>query len=57
VLDHRRDALIEVPVGRTKGEMTAGTIPSRTSVKPKTVCASAMTMSEQATSPLPPPSA
>jgi hypothetical protein len=37
--------------------MTAGTIPSRTSVNPKTVAASAIAMSEHATRPLPPPSA
>ena len=41
----------------TNGEMTAGMIPSRTSVKPNVASGAATTMSAHATSPEPPPSA
>ena len=41
----------------TNGEMTAGRMPSRVSVKPKRVPDSAITRSDTAHSPMPPPSA
>ncbi len=41
--------------GSTKGEMTAGMIPSFTSENPKTASGAAIAMSAQATSPEPPP--
>ena len=40
---------------RTNGEMTPGTIPSLTSVKPKIASGAATTTSQHATSPEPPP--
>ena len=41
----------------TYGPITAGIRPRRTSVVPKVACALATTMSQQATRPVPPPSA
>src|SRR2546430_1416382 len=47
-----------VPIlGKTKGEITAGTIPSLTSEKPKTASGAATATSVQQTRPEPPPSA
>ena len=47
-----------VPIfANTKGEMTAGMIPSRTSVKPNVASGCATAMSEHTTRPEPPPSA
>src|SRR6185437_15494014 len=52
----RRAAAVPI-LGKTNGEITAGTIPSLTSEKPKTASGAATAMSVQQTSPEPPPSA
>src|SRR5262245_40299826 len=54
VRKYRRAA--EAPIlGRTKVEITAGAIPRRTSVNPNSAVSAAITTSQQATSPIPPP--
>ena len=52
----RRAAVVPIR-GKTNGEITAGTIPSLTSEKPKTASGAAIATSVQHTSPEPPPSA
>jgi len=56
VTKYRRAALVPI-FARAKGEMTAGTIPSFTSLNANCADGSASTMSQHATSPQPPPRA
>src|SRR5205085_9126999 len=56
VTNQRRAALGPI-FESAKGEITAGTIPSFTSLNAKTAAGSATATSQQATSPQPPPSA
>ena len=53
-----KEGWIDLPMrANTNGEITAGLIPSRTSLNPKVASGASSTSSAQATSPEPPPSA